>query len=132
MDRPDYDRDRADESRSAAETPTETAHKRGLVTGLVVGVIGGAIVGGLIVGMLETRQPQQPVATAPGTNPAVQPGTRQDRIWGAPDAEFGPGRVDRDERELRDEGSQHRLEGPGATPGTQPAPPREEGRPGRG
>ena len=34
--------------RDYPDSPTDQAHKRGLVTGLVVGIIGGGIVGGII------------------------------------------------------------------------------------
>jgi hypothetical protein len=120
MDKSEFDRD-------SRESPSETAHKRGLMTGLVVGVIGGAILGGIVVGLVDPRQPQAP-AMGPGigggtvpTGPATAP--RDDRVWGTAEPEFGPGRVDRDEyQRTRDEESQRRLEGPGATPGTQPSP----------
>jgi hypothetical protein len=107
-----------------AEAPIETAHKRGLITGLVVGAIGGAILGGIVVGLVDTRQ-AQPVATGPAGGRAAEsrPAERSDRVWGTTDSEFGPGRVDRDVyQEYRTPETQRRLEGPGATPGTQPAP----------
>jgi hypothetical protein len=76
---------------TAVETPTETAHRRGLITGLVVGVIGGAIVGGIIVGMIDQRPaPTQPVATVPERDPAL----RQDRILGTGEPDLDTRRED--------------------------------------
>src|SRR5690606_35469234 len=61
-------------------TPTEEAHKRGLITGLVIGVIGGGIVGGIVGAMLDDNR-------GPGTNTG-QVGSGQtdnNRIFGTTD-----------------------------------------------
>jgi hypothetical protein len=109
VDRTDFD-----DRQTSVESPTEMAHRRGLITGLVVGVIGGAIVGGIIVGMIETGPTQQaPVATGP-QQPATQP---RERVLGTPEPELGPGRPDRQIEPYESGGE--RLP---RSPGTAPAP----------
>jgi hypothetical protein len=62
------------------ETPTEEAHKRGLLTGLLTGAIAGAILGGIFGALLER---QSFVATPNQVGAAPSP---QNRVLASPES----------------------------------------------